>query len=56
MKKRVSVMAAGEWVRDKHLNKKSNKINLVFHDILDHDSLDKTSSLSLATMIKDYEK
>jgi hypothetical protein len=40
MKKRVSVMAAGEWVRDKHLNKKNNKLNLVFND-----SLDMTSSL-----------
>jgi hypothetical protein len=44
-------MAAGEWVRDKYLNKKSNKLNLVFHD-----SEDDTSSLTLATMIKDYEK
>jgi hypothetical protein len=44
-------MAAGEWVRDKYLNKKSNKLNLVFLD-----SEDKTTSHTLATMIKDYEK
>jgi tRNA nucleotidyltransferase/poly(A) polymerase len=47
----VTMLATGGWVRDKLLNKKRSKINLVFHT----DRKD-VSSNSLATLFKNYEK